>query len=57
MDVGDLPNHVKYCISVLSLQWATIRPSPVGIPQHKIHINTHKNKSTKLASTMEKEFN
>ena len=32
MDVGDLPNHVKYCVSVLSLQWANIRTSPVEIP-------------------------
>jgi len=24
MDVGDLPNHVKYCVSVLSLLWAMI---------------------------------
>ena len=32
MDVGGLPNHVKYCVSMLSLQWANIRTSPVGIP-------------------------
>jgi hypothetical protein len=32
VDVGGLPNHVKYCVSVLSLQWANIRTSPVGIP-------------------------
>jgi hypothetical protein len=32
VDVGDLPNYVKYCVSVLSLQWATVRTSPVGIP-------------------------
>ena len=32
VDVGGLPNHVKYCVSVLSLQWATIRTSPVGTP-------------------------
>jgi len=32
VDVGDLPNHVKYCVSVLSLQRATIRTSLVGIP-------------------------
>jgi hypothetical protein len=29
VDVGDLPNHVKYCLSVLSLQWKTIRTPPV----------------------------
>jgi len=29
MDVDDLPNHVKYCVSVVSLQWATIRTSLV----------------------------
>jgi hypothetical protein len=34
VDVGDLPNHVKYCVSVLNLQWATIRTSPVGIPNN-----------------------
>jgi hypothetical protein len=32
MDVGDLPNHVKYCVNVFSLQWTTIRTSLVGIP-------------------------
>jgi len=32
VDVGSLPNHVKYCVSVLSLQWANIRTSPVGVP-------------------------
>jgi pentatricopeptide repeat protein len=32
VDVGGLPNHVKYCVSVLSLQWENIRTSPVGIP-------------------------
>jgi hypothetical protein len=32
VDVGGLPNHVKYRVSVLSLQWANIRTSPVGIP-------------------------
>jgi hypothetical protein len=32
VDVGGLPNHVKYCVSVLSLQWANIRTSPVEIP-------------------------
>ena len=31
VDVGDLPNHVKYCVSVLSLQWAVISTSPVKI--------------------------
>jgi hypothetical protein len=31
MNVGDLPNHVKYCVSVLSLQWATIRTPPVRL--------------------------
>jgi hypothetical protein len=32
VDIGGLPNHVKYCVSVLSLQWANTRTSPVGIP-------------------------
>ena len=32
VDVGSLPNHVKYCVSVLSLQWANFKTSPVGIP-------------------------
>ena len=32
VDVGGLLNHVKYCVSVLSLQWAKIRTSPLGIP-------------------------
>ena len=32
VDVGGLPNHVKYCVSVLSLQWANIRTSPIEIP-------------------------
>jgi len=32
VDVGGLPNHVKYCVSVLSLQWVNIRTSPVRIP-------------------------
>ena len=32
VDVGGLPNHVKYCVSVLSFQWINIRTSPVGIP-------------------------
>jgi len=32
MDVGGLPNHVKYYISVFSFQWTNIRISPVGIP-------------------------
>jgi len=36
VDVGGLPNHVKYCVSVLSLQWANIRTSPVGIPYRKL---------------------
>jgi hypothetical protein len=31
VDVGVLPNHVKYCVSVLSLQWATIRTPPVRL--------------------------
>jgi hypothetical protein len=35
MDVGDLSNHVKYCVSVLNLQWAIIKTSPVGIPYNK----------------------
>jgi len=34
VDVGDLPNHVKYCVSVLSLQWVTIRTSPIEIPNN-----------------------
>ena len=34
VDIGDLPNHVKYCVSVLSLQWANIRTSPVEIPNN-----------------------
>ena len=29
VDVGNLPNHVKYYVSLLSLQWATIRTPPV----------------------------
>ena len=32
VDVGSLPNHVKYCVSVLYLLRANIRTSPVGIP-------------------------
>ena len=32
VDIGGLPNHVKYCVNVLSLQWTNIRTSPVGIP-------------------------
>jgi hypothetical protein len=31
VDVGALPNHLKYCVSVLSLQWATIRTPPVRL--------------------------
>lgn len=31
MDIGDLSNHVKYCVSILSLQWTIIRTSPVRI--------------------------
>jgi len=31
VDVGSLPNHVKYCVSVLYLLRANIRTSPVGI--------------------------
>jgi hypothetical protein len=34
VDVGYLPNHAKYCLSVLSLQWANIRTSPIGIPNN-----------------------
>jgi uncharacterized membrane protein len=34
VDVSDLPNHVKYCVSVLSFQWATISTSPVGFPNN-----------------------
>jgi len=41
MDVGDLSNHVKYCVSVLSLQWAIIRTSPVGIPYNKTQFIVH----------------
>jgi hypothetical protein len=29
MDVGDLPNHVKYCVSVLSLLGAMIMNTTV----------------------------
>jgi hypothetical protein len=29
VDVGDLPNHVKYCVSVLTLRLATINTPPV----------------------------
>jgi hypothetical protein len=29
VDVGDLPNHVKYCVSVLSLLWAMIMNTTV----------------------------
>jgi hypothetical protein len=32
VDVGGLPNHVKYCVSVLSLLRANISTSSVGIP-------------------------
>jgi len=32
VDVGGFPNHVKYCVSVFSLQWANIRTSLVAIP-------------------------
>jgi hypothetical protein len=41
MDVGDLSNHVKYCVSVLNLQWAIIRTSPVGIPYNKTQFIVH----------------
>ena len=34
VDVGDLPNHVKYCVSVLALHWAIISTSPVGFPNN-----------------------
>jgi hypothetical protein len=34
VDVGGLPNHIKYCVSVLSLKWAIIRTSPVRIPNN-----------------------
>jgi hypothetical protein len=34
VDVGGLPNHVKYYVSVLSLQWTNIRTSPVKIPNN-----------------------
>jgi len=37
VDVDGLPNHVKYCVSVLSLQWENIRTSPVGIPYRESH--------------------
>jgi hypothetical protein len=39
VDVGGLPNHVKYCVRVLSFQWANIRTSPVGIPYIYIFIH------------------
>ena len=39
MDVDDLPNHVKYCVSVLPLHWAIISTSPVGFPN--IYILQH----------------
>ena len=32
MDVDDLLNHVKYCVSVLALLWAIISTSPVEFP-------------------------
>ena len=35
MDVGDLSNHVKYCVSVLALRWAIISTLPVGFPNIK----------------------
>jgi len=41
VDVGGLSNHVKYCVSVLSLQWANIRTSPVGIPYTCYHMPIH----------------
>jgi len=41
VDVGNLPNHVKYCVSVFSLLWTTIRTPPVRAwgsrnPQHVV---------------------
>jgi hypothetical protein len=32
VDLDGLPNHIKYCVSVLGFQWTTIRTSPVEIP-------------------------
>ena len=32
VDLGGLPNHIKYCVSVLDFQWTIIRTSPVEIP-------------------------
>jgi len=32
VDIDGLPNHVKYCVNMFSLQWTTIRTSSVGIP-------------------------
>jgi hypothetical protein len=40
VDIGGLPNHVKYCVSVLNLKWINIRTSPVEIP-YKVNINKH----------------
>ena len=34
VDVGNLSNHVKYCVSVLSLQWTTISTSPIEFPNN-----------------------
>jgi len=36
VDVGGLPNHVKYCVSVLSLLRANISTSSVGIPYRRM---------------------
>ena len=43
VDVDGLPNHVKYCVSVLSLQWANIRTSrsefpTIGIRAHGLKV-------------------
>ena len=35
VDVGDLPNHVKYCVSVLSLLWAMIMNTTVPQGEQK----------------------
>jgi hypothetical protein len=35
VEVGDLPNHVKYCVSVLSLLWAMIMNTTVPHGEQK----------------------
>jgi len=49
VNVGGLPNHVKYCITVLSLQLTTIRTSPVGIP-NKFFNNVRERPLTNLGN-------